>query len=116
MGYVPDYLLPQLYNAASLFVQPSLYEGFGFSALEALACGVPTAVSNVSSLPEVCSDGAFYFDPRSVEEITNAMFTVLTNESLNQKLRHTGPKRAKMFSWDRTARETYSIYEKVFQG
>ena len=116
LGYVPDYLLPQLYNAASLFVQPSLYEGFGFSALEALACGVPTAVSNVSSLPEVCSDGAFYFDPRSVEEITNAMFTVLTNGSLNQKLRHTGPKRAKMFSWDRTARETYAIYEKVFQG
>jgi glycosyltransferase involved in cell wall biosynthesis len=113
LGYLPDDILPQLYNAASLFIQPSLYEGFGFTALEALSCGAPTAVSNVSSLPEICGDGAIYFNPYSVEEITQTMLSILTNRVLRQKVRQAGLRRAKMFSWGKTVNETFNIYQEI---
>ncbi|KKI00370.1 hypothetical protein EO95_13930 [Methanosarcina sp. 1.H.T.1A.1] len=73
-GYVPDEDLPALYNAADLFVYPSLYEGFGLPPLEAMACGTPVIVSNTSSLPEVLGDAGCLFDPLNPAELANSIY------------------------------------------
>jgi glycosyltransferase involved in cell wall biosynthesis len=112
-GYIPDEDLPALYNGAELFCFPSLYEGFGLPVLEAMACGVPVVTSNCSSLPEVAGDAAILVDPYNVDEIADAMKRVLSDRELAQELRHLGLERAKQFSWEKTARETIAVYEKV---
>jgi len=113
LGYVPDGDLPALYAAADLCVVPSLYEGFGLPVLEAMACGTPVACSRVSSLPELGGDAAAYFDPTSVEEMSAGISRVLGDESLGEAMRVRGLARAARFSWERTARETMAVYEKV---
>ena len=112
-GYVADEDLPALYNGADLFVFPSLYEGFGLPVLEAMACGTPVITSNTSSLPEVAGDAALLVDPHDVEAIAAAMHRVLTDPDLARKLRKKGLARASQFTWERTARETIAVYEKV---
>ncbi len=112
-GYIPDCDLPIIYNAAEVFVFPSLYEGFGLPPLEALACGTPTIVSNISSLPEVVGDAAVLVSPYKKEEIKNAIQEVLFSPSLVQKLRKAGPIQATQFSWTKTARETLIVLEEV---
>jgi len=112
-GYVEEEDLPALYNGADLFVFPSLYEGFGLPVLEAMACGTPVVTSNTSSLPEVAGDAALLVDPYDVEEIATAMRRILEDEALAAELRAKGLARAKEFSWERTARETIAVYEKV---
>jgi len=112
-GYVEEEDLPALYNGADLFVFPSLYEGFGLPVLEAMACGTPVVTSNTSSLPEVAGDAALLVDPYDVEEIATAMRRILEDEALTAELRAKGLARAKEFSWERTARETIAVYEKV---
>lgn len=112
-GYVPDEDLPALYNGADLFCFPSLYEGFGLPVLEAMACGTPVITSNTSSLPEVAGDAALLVDPYNVEEIATAMRRVLEDPALAQELRKKGLERAKQFTWEKTARETIAVYEKV---
>ena len=112
-GYVSDEDLPKLYNAADLFVYPSLYEGFGFPPLEAMACGCPVITSNVSSLPEVAGDAGILVDPLGIDEIADAMWKVLNNEDVRERMVKMGLERAKMFSWEKCAEETIGVYESL---
>jgi len=115
-GFVADDDLPLLMNAAALLAFPSLYEGFGIPPLEAMACGTPVVASNTSSIPEVVGDAALLFDPYNVEEITEAMYRVLTDEQLRDKLRQRGIERVKQFSWENAARETLQVYKEVYNS
>lgn len=112
-GKVPELDLPGIYNGADLFIYPSLYEGFGLPVLEAMACGTPVITSNTSSLPEVAGEAALFVDPYDVEEITAAMRLVLEDSALARDLRERGLDHAKKFSWQKTARQTISVYEKL---
>jgi len=113
-GYVSDEDLPALYNAADLFVYPSIYEGFGLPPLEAMACGTPVITSNTSSLPEVVGDAGIMVDPYDVNGLADAMHEVLANEGLRANMIKNGLERAKMFSWEKCARETLKVYEEVY--
>lgn len=109
-GYVSEEDLPGIYNVADLFVFPSFYEGFGLPPLEAMACGCPVITSNTSSIPEVVGDAGIMVDPYDVDGLADAMYEVLTNESLREDMIKRGLKRAKMFSWEKCARETLKVY------
>ena len=112
-GYIARDELPLWYNAADLFVYPSLYEGFGLPPLEAMACGTPVVVSDTSSLPEVVGDAGILVDPTSAEEIARAMERVLTDMDLRDLLRAKGLDRARTFTWQRTARDTVRVYDRA---
>ncbi len=112
-GFVPEEDLPALYNGASLFIYPSLYEGFGLPILEAMACGTPAVTSNTSSLPEVAGEAAILVDPYDSEAMLEAMQKVLSDPGLAAELRSKGLTRAQGFRWERTARETISVYESL---
>jgi glycosyltransferase involved in cell wall biosynthesis len=113
VGYVPADHLPVFYNAADLFVYPSICEGFGIPLVEAMACGVPVVTSFGSSLEEVASDAAVLADPYSVSSIADAMERVLSDESFASGLRERGFRRAADFSEARKARETIEVYHRV---
>jgi len=113
LGYVPAEDLPALYSGATLFAFPSLYEGFGLPVLEAMACGTPVVASNASAIPEVAGDAALLVDPRNVNALAEAMARLLSDETLRVELRARGLERAQQFSWERTARDTLSVYEVV---
>jgi len=113
-GFVPDEDLPALYRAAELFVFPSLYEGFGLPPLEAMACGTPVVTSDVSSLPEIVGDAAITIDPHNAQELAGAILHILGDPGLRVRLQNKGLARAKMFSWEDTAKRTLQIYEEVF--
>lgn len=113
-GYVSDEDLPALYKAADLFVYPSLYEGFGLPPLEAMACGTPVITSNTSSLPEVVGDAGIMVNPYDVDGLADAMYEVLTNDELREDMIKKGLERAKMFSWEKCAKETLDVYEEVY--
>jgi glycosyltransferase involved in cell wall biosynthesis len=113
LGRIPDETLVNFYNAADLFCFPSLYEGFGLPVLEAMACGTPVVTSNSTSLQEVAGDAALLVDPYDIEAIGTAMRRVLDDPELAAELRARGLKRAAEFTWERTARETVVVYEKV---
>ncbi len=110
LGYLPYEKLPVIYNLARIMVFPSLFEGFGFPALEAMACGCPVACSNVTSLPEVAGDAAGYFDPTSPEEIAACISSLWSDDASLQKMREAGIARAKQFTWEKTAHLTREIY------
>ncbi len=110
LGHVPNEDLPALYSAATLFVFPSLYEGFGLPPLEAMACGTPVVCSRASSLPEVGGRAARYVNPTSTEEIAQAIHEVLVDEVLQEEMRERGVEQAKRFSWERAAQETMALY------
>ena len=113
-GYVPSEDLPALYSAADLFVYPSLYEGFGLPPLEAMSCGCPVITSNSSSLPEVIGDAGIMIDPYDIDLLASSMYEVLTNDELKADMIKKGLERAKMFSWEKCARETLEVYEEVY--
>lgn len=113
LGYVPDKDLPKIYNAADLLVYPSFYEGFGLSPLEAMACGCPVITSNTSSLPEVVGDAGIMVDPYDVDDLANAMKSVLLDEILREKMTKKGLERAKRFNWEECAKRTLEIYREV---
>lgn len=113
IDYIPEEDLSGIYNAADLFVYPSSYEGFGLPPLEAMACGTPVITSNTSSLPEVVGDAGLMVDPDEVDALAEAMYEVLSNDSLRKELSDKGSKRARMFNWNDTARKTLKIYEEV---
>lgn len=94
---------------ADLLVQPAFYEGFGMQTLEAIAAGVPVAVSNVSSLPEVAGEAAVYFDPKDTKDMARAIKSVLLDKSLSDRLKILGKKRLEQFSWEKCARETLDV-------
>jgi len=112
-GYVPREHLVCLYNAASVFAYPSLYEGFGLSVLEAFACGCPVVTSNVSSLPEVAGDAALLVDPKNIEELYSAVDRVITEDSLRKELIGRGMLQVRKFSWRKAAEKTLAIYTKI---
>ena len=111
LGYVPDEALPLLYNGAALVVFPSLYEGFGFIPLEAMACGIPTVSSNASSLPEVVGDAGILVDPLSVDELTDGIQRALTDSALRASLVAKGLQRAKELTWRKAAQATMAVYD-----
>ena len=110
-GYVPDEMLPALYSGAAAFVYPSLYEGFGLTVLEAMACGTPIICSSTTSLPEVAGDAAVLVDPNDVAAIGQAIQNLLTDEHLCNSLRSRGLARAQQFTWDRATAETWQVLE-----
>ncbi len=114
-GYVTDEELPALYTGADCLVMPSLYEGFGFPVLEAMACGTPVVCSNVSSLPEVAGSAALLVDPRDEEALLAGVRRVLTEPTLARELSQRGRRQAARFSWSRCAEETVAVYQAVVQ-
>ncbi len=114
-GCVDDQDLPALYSGADLFVFPSLYEGFGLPVLEAMACGTPVVTSNSSSLPEVAGDAALLVDATDPEQIALAMLRALSEAGLSAELRERGLARSALFTWERTARATVEVYERLLQ-
>ena len=116
LGFVPDKTLACLYRLASVFVFPSLYEGFGLPPLEAMASGTPVITSNVSSLPEVVGDAALLIDPYDPGAIADAMRRVLTEEGLASEMRVRGFMRVRHFSWERSVRRVREIYDEVLGG
>lgn len=111
-GYVIGDELVPLFKNSQFFVMPSLYEGFGMTVLEAFATKTPAIVSRVSSLPEIAGDSAYYVDPMSKEEISEAMLKFIENEDLRNEYRIRGLEQARKFNWEKTARETLAVYEK----
>lgn len=107
--------LPILYSLATVFVLPSLYEGFGLPVLEAFACGTPVIVSNRASLPEVAADAALSFNPESVDELCEAILKLIEDPQLRQEMREKGFRRVQCFSWKKAARETLEVYKEILE-
>jgi glycosyltransferase involved in cell wall biosynthesis len=116
MGYIQTKNLAYIYNLANLFIFPSLYEGFGLPPLEAMASGCPVVVSNVASLPEVCGDAAYYVNPYDVESIADGIYKVVNDKELRENLVQKGLERAKLFSWEKSAREHLKVFEEVLNS
>ncbi len=109
LDYVVYNELPKIISSALAFVFPSLWEGFGFPVLEAMACGTPVITSNLSSLPEVTSDAAILINPYNVKEITAAMQQIAGDNKLREQLSQLGLLRAKQFSWEKTGLATVEV-------
>lgn len=110
LGFVPDDQLASIYSGAKFFVYLSYYEGFGLPPLEAMQCGLPVLVSNVSSLPEVVGDSGLYADPYDLSSIVTAMEKMIGDNELRLSLSLRAIERAKKFSWEETARLTKNAY------
>ncbi len=109
-GFIRDDDLAAVYSAATIFLFPSLYEGFGLPPLEAMACGTPCVVSNSSSLPEVTGTAAMLFNPISLDNFEECVVRLLTDPALYDDLRWQGVRQSARFSWDRAAEETLAVY------
>jgi glycosyltransferase involved in cell wall biosynthesis len=105
--------LIQIYNAADVLLAPSLYEGFGLTILEAMACGTPVITSHISSLPEVVGDAGILIDPNSPQAITDAVIELYKNPTLYNNLVEKGLARVKFFSWQNTAEQVAKIYDEI---
>ena len=112
-GYVPEEDKIALLSGAEVFVFPSLYEGFGMSLLEAMACGVPIACANTSAFPEVVGASAAMFDPSDLADMAATLARVLRDANLRHRLRQQGLQRVKAFSWERCAQQTLAVLESV---
>jgi glycosyltransferase involved in cell wall biosynthesis len=111
---VPEADLPALYSGALCFVYPSYFEGFGLPPLEAMQCGTPVIAGNRTSLPEVVGDAGLLVDPFDVDELAGAMAKMLDEPALREGLRIKGLDRARLFSWEETARQTLKVYERAY--
>jgi len=105
--------LKELYHLANAFIYPSLYEGFGMPPLEAMACSCPVISSNASSMPEVIGNAGEYFDPTNVDALIAAIENVVYSSVRSEELRLLGKERIKSFSWEKTAKRTLDIYQRV---
>ena len=112
-GFVDDSNLAALYSAARVYACPSLYEGFGFTVLEAQACGTPVVCSPETSLPEVAGGGALYADPRNTDEFAAALARAFSDDQLRAELIQKGHKNCDCFSWKTTAEQTIRVYEQA---
>lgn len=115
-GFIPDDELPLFYNAAELFVYPSLYEGFGLPPLEAMSCATPVITSNLTSIPEVTKDCAILIDPFNKDELASSILNLLNSESLLQEYGEKGYNNSLNFTWKNTAIATLKAYEHVFKN
>jgi glycosyltransferase involved in cell wall biosynthesis len=111
VDFVHDNDLPLLYNMAEVFAYPSLYEGFGLPAAEALACGTPTLVSTDGALAEVVGDAALAVDPHSTEAITLGLRRLLEDDNLRARLQAEGLAQVAQFAWDAAAEKVLAVYE-----
>ena len=113
VGFVPREELPLFFNAADVFVFPSRYEGFGLPVLEALACGCPTVTTNTSSIPEVAGDAALLVSPDDVAGLGQAIYSVLTDNILRERMHLNSLRQAGKFTWAQAARETIGLLEQA---
>jgi len=110
---IDDKELKAFYSSASVFVCPSLYEGFGIPILEAMACGASVVATNCSSIPEVAGDAALYIDPLSMNEIILAIDKITSDNAFSNTLKIAGLKRSKEFNWNKVAQETHQVYKSI---
>ncbi len=113
IGWVREEDKPALYSASTLFVFPSLYEGFGLPPLEAMACGTAVIASNCAALPEVCGEGALLVDPRDVDGLAAAMNSLMEDKDRRRELAAKGREQAQRFSWRTTVAQTTAVYQMV---
>jgi glycosyltransferase involved in cell wall biosynthesis len=116
LGFLAYEDLPWLFNLARMMVFPSLFEGFGIPLVEAMACGCPVACSKVTSIPEVVGKAGMFFDPASAEDIAEKIWMLWTDETVRKQMVTAGLERAKMFNWEKAARETIEVYRKALAG
>ncbi len=114
-GFVTDADLRALYSAARVYVCPSLYEGFGFTVLEAMACGTPVVCSSATSLPEVAGKAALYFDPHNPEEMAAQLRSAFSDDAMRASLIANGRSNLLRFSWEVAARQTLAAYYHALQ-
>jgi glycosyltransferase involved in cell wall biosynthesis len=114
-GFVNDVDLRALYSGARVYVCPSLYEGFGFTVLEAMACGTPVVCSSSTSLPEVAGKAALYFDPHEPKEIAVQLGRAFSDDAVRTSLIAHGRSNLLRFSWAETARQTLAVYHEALQ-
>ncbi len=112
-GFVPDIELPLWYNSAELFVFPSIYEGFGIPAADAMACGTPVIAANTSSLPEVVGNAGLLFEPQAVSALTERIASVLYDPAQAGKMRERGLAQARKFSWTHSGRKMAALYRQL---
>ena len=105
--------MPLLYNASSLLLYPSLYEGFGLPILEAMSCGTCVITSNISSMPEVGGDGALYVNPYDILDMKTQIDLSLNDKEIREDMIEKGFKQVKKFSWEKSAKETFDVYRRV---
>ena len=110
LDFVEEDFLFWLYSNAYLFVFPSIYEGFGFPPLEAACFGTVSAVSNVSSIPEICGDSVFYFNPFDIDNMKDVIDNLIVNPELIERKKETLTPNLSRFSWVRNAKETLNVY------
>ncbi|WP_341527580.1 glycosyltransferase family 1 protein [Nostoc sp. UHCC 0302] len=113
LDYLSDELVALFYSKADVFVYPSHYEGFGLPVLEAMTLGAPVISANTSSIPEVTGDAAILIDPNEPIELAEAVLKIISDSQLSQELINKGKERAKLFSWERTAKETLKAYKSL---
>lgn len=114
-GYITNFEKSVLYSGAKIFLFPSLYEGFGLPLLEAMNCEVPIISSNVTSIPEVVGEAGILLDPHNEKEWIKSINKVLSDQNLRNKMIEKSLLRSKQFSWEKTAKETLKVYEKIYK-
>jgi glycosyltransferase involved in cell wall biosynthesis len=112
-GFVNDADLRALYSSARVYACPSVYEGFGFTVLEAMACGTPVVCSSATSLPEVAGKAALYFDPHNPEEMASQLVRVFSDDAVRTSLIAEGHRNLLRFNWKETARQTLAVYHEA---
>jgi glycosyltransferase involved in cell wall biosynthesis len=112
-GFVLTEDLPVIYSLATVFAFPSIYEGFGFPPLEAMACGCPVIASESSSIPEICGDAAYYVNPLNIESIAEGLHTVITNESLKNQLIQKGFEQCSHYSWVESSQQFINVVNEL---
>ena len=113
LGFISDEELAKVYNRASCFLFPSFYEGFGLPLLESMACATPVISSNTTSMPEVGGDAVLYCDPNDIVDIKNKIEELLGDKNLQKIMIEKGLKRAKEFSWEKSAQEHIKLFERL---
>lgn len=116
LGKLNDQMLTMLYNAADVLLAPSLYEGFGLTVLEAMACGTPVITSNTTSLPEVAGDAAILVDPNDIKAMVTGVSRLTKESDFRQRLIEAGLLRVKTFTWNNTAKQIANVYEHVYHS
>ena len=112
-GYIKDTELSSLYSLADIFIYPSLYEGFGFPPLEAMKCGCPVIVSNVTSLPEVVGEAGLYVDPYDETSISTQINCLIQDAVLKRSLIQKGRERSLQFTWEKTVQSILDVIERI---